>query len=213
MRPVFWHPPIELSPGEHAIVTHIRQAKLFIFLRRVRHELFADPFQEELATLFRDSPKGQPAVPPAQLALVTVLQVYTGTSDDEAIEALIMDRRWQLVLDCLDCQEPPLSKAALVRFRLALIRQGLDLRLIERTMELATREGGFGAGHEFEPLVGDWSGRGHIQSHMPRSPHGLEHHRPPARVRAGGGRGRGRRGAGGRFKFESSPGSKLGRPS
>jgi len=139
MRPAYWHPPIELSPGEHAIVTHIRHAEFFIFLRRVRHELFADAFQDKLATLFRDSPKGQPAVTPAQLALVTVLQAYTGISDDEAIEALTKDRRWQLVLDCLDCQEPPLSKATLVRFRLALIRQGLDRRLIERMMKLAVQ--------------------------------------------------------------------------
>ena len=26
-----------------------------------------------------------------------------------------MDRRWQLVLDCLDAEEPPFSKGTLVR--------------------------------------------------------------------------------------------------
>ena len=31
-------------------------------------------------------------------------------SDDEVIEATIMDRRWQLVLVCLDAQAPPFSK-------------------------------------------------------------------------------------------------------
>jgi hypothetical protein len=40
-------------------------------------------------------------VPPAQLALATILQAYTGVSDDEVIEATMMDRRWQLVLDSL----------------------------------------------------------------------------------------------------------------
>src|SRR5688572_10462462 len=33
----------------------------------------------------------------------------TGVSDDEVIEATVMDRRWQLVLDCLDCERPPFS--------------------------------------------------------------------------------------------------------
>jgi Transposase DDE domain/Transposase domain (DUF772) len=144
MRPPPWQPPRELSAAEQAIVARIRRARLFVFLRRLRHELFSDAFQAELASIFQDRSKGQPPVPPAQLALVTLLQAYTGASDDEAIEALTMDRRWQLVCDCLDCAEPPLSKATLVRFRAALIAHGLDRRLIERTVELAARDGGFG---------------------------------------------------------------------
>ena len=50
-----------------------------------------------------------------------ILQAYTGVSDDEVIEALIMDRRWQLVLDCLDCEQAPFGKGTLVRFRAALM--------------------------------------------------------------------------------------------
>ena len=34
-------------------------------------------------------------MPPARLALATILQAYTGVSDDEVIEATVMDRRWQ----------------------------------------------------------------------------------------------------------------------
>ena len=83
-------------------------------------------------------------MPPAQLALATILQAYTGVSDDEVIEALVMDRRWQLVLDCLDCQQAPFGKATLGRFRAALMRQGLDRRLLERTVALAEQAGGFG---------------------------------------------------------------------
>src|SRR5207247_5749534 len=78
-------------------------------------------------------------------ALATILQAYTGVSDDEVIEVLVMDRRWQLVLDCLDCTSAPFGKATLVRFRAALIAHGLDRRLVERTVELAERSGGFGA--------------------------------------------------------------------
>lgn len=140
MRPPAWHPPVELSATEQAIVARIRRAKLFVFLRRIRHELFDAAFQAELATLYTDSPQGHPPIPPAQLALATLLQAYTGVSDDEVIEALTMDRRWQLVLDCLDCARAPFSKATLVRFRTALIAHDLDRRLIERTVELAERD-------------------------------------------------------------------------
>jgi hypothetical protein len=75
--------------------------------------------------------------------LATIVQAYTGVSDDEAIEALVMDRRWQLVLDCLEANEPPFSKCTLVGFRKALIERDLDRRLIERTVEVARRKGGF----------------------------------------------------------------------
>ena len=58
-----------------------------------------------------------------------------------------MDRRWQLVLDCMDAEEPPFSKGTLVGFRKRLIEANLDRRLIERTVELAARtEGVRGAG-------------------------------------------------------------------
>jgi Transposase DDE domain/Transposase domain (DUF772) len=144
MRPPLWHPPVALSPAEAAVVARVRRARLFPFLRRIRHELLDDAFQAELAALYRDSPRGQPPVPPAQLALVTILQAYTGASDDEAIEALVMDRRWQLVLDCPDCAHAPFGKGTLVRFRAALIAHGLDRRLVERTVALAERDGGVG---------------------------------------------------------------------
>ncbi len=40
MRPEVWNPPIELSATEEKIIKRIRRAKLFIFLRQIRHELF-----------------------------------------------------------------------------------------------------------------------------------------------------------------------------
>ena len=145
VRPVVWQPPGEPSPAELAVIKAVRRAKLFVFLRLHRHELFDEQFQAELAQAYVDSPKGQPPVPPAQLALATILQAYTGVSDDEVIEATVMDRRWQLVLDCMGAEEPPFSKGTLVGFRKRLVEKNLDRRLIERTVELAARTGGFGA--------------------------------------------------------------------
>ena len=145
MRPIMWRPPVEPSPAEQAVIKAVRRAKLFVFLRQHRHELFDEQFQAELAETYADSPKGQPPVPPARLALATILQAYAKVSDDEVIEATVMDRRWQLVLDCMGAEEPPFSKGTLVGFRKRLIGQDLDRRLIERTVELAARTRGFGA--------------------------------------------------------------------
>jgi transposase len=145
MRPPAWSPPVELSPAEQPIVKRIRRAELFVFLRERRHELFDAAFQEELAAPYASSGQGRLPVPPARLALATVLQAYVGCSDDEVVEATAMDRRWQLVLDCLDCAEPPFSKGTLVAFRRRLIEHGLDRRLVERTVALAAERGGFGS--------------------------------------------------------------------
>jgi hypothetical protein len=144
MRPSAWHPPVEPSSLEQTIITRIKRAKLFVFLRHHRHELFDDAFQEELATLYAPSLRGQPPIPPAQLALATIVQAYTGASDDEVIEATLMDRRWQLVLDCLDTEQAPFSKGTLVAFRKRLIEAQMDRRLIERTIEIAGQNQGFG---------------------------------------------------------------------
>ncbi len=145
MRPGVWDPPAEPSAAELAVIKAVRRARLFVFLRERRHELFDEAFQAELASTYADSPKGQPPVPPARLALATILQAYTGVSDDEVIEATVMDRRWQLALDCLDAGAPPFSKGTLVGFRKRLISQNLDRRLVERTVELAAATKGFGA--------------------------------------------------------------------
>ena len=144
MRPLVWSPPVQPSPAEAVVIKAVRRAKLFVFLRHHRHELSDEQFQAELALLYRDSPKGQPPVPPAQLALALIVQAYTGVSDDEVIEATVMDRRWQLVLDCLDAPTAPFAKGTLVAFRTRLITANLDRRLVERTIQIATASQGFG---------------------------------------------------------------------
>jgi hypothetical protein len=101
--------------------------------------------QEELANLYRKQERGRPPVAPAILALALILEAYTGVSDDEVIEATMMDRRWQLVLDCIDTEEAPFSKGTLVVFRRRLIEGQMDRRLIERTIEIAAQSQAFGS--------------------------------------------------------------------
>jgi hypothetical protein len=117
-------------------MARVKRARLFVWLREHRHELLDEGFQAELAGTYDPRPLGQPPVPPAQLALATILQAYTGCSDDEVLEATVMDRRWQLVLDCMDHASAPFSKGTLVAFRSRLIAHQLDRRLVERTVEL-----------------------------------------------------------------------------
>ena len=110
MQPSPWQPPVELSEQEEQIVKKIRKAKLFVFLRKHRHELLDEAFQQELASLYRQAQRGQPPVAPAMLALALILEASTGVSDDEVIEATVMDRSFQLVLDCLDTEQAPWSQ-------------------------------------------------------------------------------------------------------
>ena len=135
MQPFDWQPPVALSEREEHIVQRIRRAKLFVFLRHHRHELFERTFQQELANLYQPSKRGHPPIAPAQIALAIILQAYTGVSDDEVIEATLMDRRWQLVLDCLDTDQAPFSKGTFVAFRKRLIDAQMNRRLIERIRE------------------------------------------------------------------------------
>jgi len=73
MRPGIRRPPVEPSPAEQAVMKAVRRARLFVFLRQHRHELFDEEFQAELAETYADGAKGQPPVPPAQLALAMIV--------------------------------------------------------------------------------------------------------------------------------------------
>ena len=119
--------------------------KLFVFLREIRTELFDPTFQEELVGMYRQTGAGKPPVPPALLAMATVLQAYTGVSDQEAVELTLDSKRWQLVLDGLGTEEPLFSQGTLFDFRMRLMRTGREPRLLERTVELARTRGGFDA--------------------------------------------------------------------
>src|SRR5436309_1895116 len=72
--------PVALTQQEEHIVSKIRKAKLFVFLRHHRHELFDKAFQKELASLYRKETRDQPPVAPAILALALILEAYMGSA-------------------------------------------------------------------------------------------------------------------------------------
>ena len=81
-----WTPPVATSKEEERILAKCKKSKLFIFLRRHRHELFDEAFQVELAAMYPERLRGREPVAPAVLAMVTLLQAALGMSDEEAVE-------------------------------------------------------------------------------------------------------------------------------
>jgi hypothetical protein len=139
-----WEPPVETTGRESLLLKRLKRTKmLFSFLRLHRHELFDEAFQAELGSMYRDSEAGKVPLPPALLAMAILLQAYTGASDAEAVELTVVDMRWQLVLDRIGQETPAFSQGALQAFRQRMIAHDMDRRLLERTVELARRVGGY----------------------------------------------------------------------
>jgi hypothetical protein len=139
-----WQPRLSYTKQEELLLRRLRRTrKLFAFLRDHRRELFDDEFQAELATMYRDTGAGKDPVPPALLAMASLLQGYLRISDAEAVEMTVVDLRWQMVLDHLGQLESAFSQGALREFRERLIRTNMDRRLLERTAEFARRTKAF----------------------------------------------------------------------
>src|SRR5262245_50694124 len=153
-----WICPTQLTAEEVRVAKALhRIGKFYVFLREVRAELFDEAFQAELAAVYQ--PRGTVPVPPALLAMVTLLQVYDQIGDAEAVVTAQLDPRWQLVLGCLGATKAPFSHGVLVKFRGRLIANDFDRKLLARTIELAKRTGRFGwqklqAALDSSPLLG-----------------------------------------------------------
>src|SRR6266511_5598976 len=72
VRPGVWQPPVACSRLEREVIKRVKRARLFVWLREHRHELFDEDIQAELAGMYQDARVGQPPVPPAQLGLATI---------------------------------------------------------------------------------------------------------------------------------------------
>src|SRR5215475_13196707 len=141
-----WNPPIALSAAEQTIAARTRKArKFFVFLRECRHELLDADFQHTLTTSYNPGAGGHESVEAGLLALATLLQAYCHVGDRDAVELTVRDKRWQMVLDCLGAEQPPFSQGTLCNFRMRLIAHNLDKTLLDRTVALAEKTGGFGA--------------------------------------------------------------------
>jgi hypothetical protein len=96
------------SNREEHMVNKIRKAKLFVFLRQHRHELFDEAFRgASWQACIAQQIEGTHLLLQRCWRLSLILEAYTGVSDDEGIEATVMDRRWQFALDCLVTSQAP----------------------------------------------------------------------------------------------------------
>jgi hypothetical protein len=138
-----WKPPVELSSREQNIVKRCAKRRVFLCLRELRHRIFDDEMQSKLLAAYDRKER----VPPAQLALASLLQAALGVADHEAVELTAVDRRWQMVLDCVGEEEPLFSQGTMFYFRQRMIEHNLDRELFDKTVRLARETGGFSATH------------------------------------------------------------------
>jgi hypothetical protein len=141
---LLWNSPEALSRTEKLICKRLKQSgKLFIFLREQRHQIFNEELSTKLDAMYHDHPRGKPTIAPAVLAMATILQAYGQQSDAEAVLESVFDKRWQMVLGCLNEEEPPFSQGTICDFRHRLIKYDMDKKLHQRIIEVAKEFGGF----------------------------------------------------------------------
>jgi hypothetical protein len=154
-----WDVPAALTLQERRLVERLKKgAKFARFLREIRPQLFDDTFQAELEVAY-ERPGGDKSIPPALLAMATLLQAYDQVSDRDAVEEAEFNVRWQLALGCLGQEEAPFSQGVLSQFRARMMEHDLDKKLLERTVRLAKETGKFGWQHlkfalDSSPLLG-----------------------------------------------------------
>jgi len=156
---LLWTPPVATSADEDWVLKHCKKAKLFVFLRTHRHELFDEAFQAQLAGMYSGRSSGKEPVAPALLAMVTLLQAAMGVSDEDAVEFALMDQRWQMLLGTLGSRTKPFEQGTLFHFRQRLIAKEMDKALLDRSIVLAQKTRGFSpkalrAAFDASPLFG-----------------------------------------------------------
>jgi len=97
--------------------------------------------RDELGTLYCDedfaglfSRRGQPALPPWRLALVTILQFRETLSDRQAAQAVRARIDWKYLLG-LELSDPGFNYSVLCEFRARLITGSAEMELLERMLE------------------------------------------------------------------------------
>src|SRR3954454_21773933 len=99
--------------------------------------------RDELGTIFGDADfadlyprRGQPALSPWRLALVTILQFREDLSDRRAADALRARIDWKYLLG-LELDDPGFDASVLCEFRSRLLAGEAEERLLERLLERA----------------------------------------------------------------------------
>lgn len=104
--------------------------------------------RDELGTLYRDEDfsrlfprRGQPALPPWRLALVTILQFRERLADRQAAQAVRARIDWKYLLG-LELTDPGFNYSVLCEFRARLIAGSAEMQLLEKMLEKCRAPGG-----------------------------------------------------------------------
>jgi len=112
------------------------ERSIYRLLAARSHELFPD---ESFADLFMEV--GRNSVPPRIVAVVMVLQRYTGMSDREAADAFAFDARWKYAAGALDFDHPSFVHTVLVDMRERLRRSNRPNRIFDTVIDAARKAG------------------------------------------------------------------------
>lgn len=155
-----WSPEEHCSALEERTLKLCKKQKLWVFLRRHRHVLLDDEVRADLRSMYASGSKraGKP-VAPERLALAMLLQVAFDVPDHEVPTLTAVDRRWQMVLDCMGAEKPVMSQGTVFAFRERARAHGFMERLLQKTVRLARESGGFSSKRlraliDSSPLVG-----------------------------------------------------------
>jgi len=110
---------------------------------KLRDELGTLYCDEDFAQLF--SKRGQPALPPWRLALVTILQFRENLSDRQAAQAVRARIDWKYLLG-LELSDPGFNFSALCEFRARLIAGSAGMQLLETMLGQCRAQGLLKAG-------------------------------------------------------------------
>jgi hypothetical protein len=116
---------LELDPGSFHAQLALAGPSLF------PADAFDDLYDDRL---------GRPSIPPAEIALLLLLQYHAGVSDQEAVERSAFDLRWCAVLR-RPAGKPLCARTTLILFRSRLALHDASDRLFDRTLQHAKAAG------------------------------------------------------------------------
>ena len=125
-----------MTPEERKIVARTRKAKICLYsLRERRHELLDTALQDTLHPSHYEIPdlvvkrQWKPGVGPRY----TVAGLLQREHNRDAVALTVMDKRWQMVLDCLEAAPPPFSQGSLFNFHMHVLHTNLGQDFVERS--------------------------------------------------------------------------------
>ena len=95
---------------------------------------------EDYASLYKDSPKGRPSIPPSMVVLAMLLEYHDDCSDFEAEQRMRFDLRWKHALG-MGLEDEGFDATVLCRFRRKLLDRALERSLFERLVGVAREVG------------------------------------------------------------------------